>query len=137
MEDFAGYIEQYFKNFFNVSKGKELIEVKRNAEKVSISNLECSLEVILTKPSIKFRVYNNYDQDSLGQLFFADMIFTHSGATKKEEFSESLLEKLMEKTIKPLTGSSIAVLKSKKLFSHIHMSVAFTLFIFNNPSYAY
>ncbi|MFB5088621.1 hypothetical protein PGC35_15675 [Psychrobacillus sp. PGGUH221] len=110
-EVFSNYIEDYFKNFFDVKKGNEFIKVERNSEKITISISECKLEVILSEPSIKFRVFNNQNQESLGQLYFSEMRFTHSGATKVEQFSEELLEKLLEKTFKPLTGSSIQVLK--------------------------
>src|SRR4051812_38716508 len=102
IEDFSNYIEYYFNNFFDVKKGKELIEVERNSEKISISISECKLEVKLSEPSIAFRVYTKYDLDFLGQLYFPEMRFTHSGGAKVEEFSEQLLEQLLEKTFKSL-----------------------------------
>ena len=110
LEVFSDYIEDYFKNFFDVENGKEFIEVERNSEKISISISKCKLEVILSEPSIKFRAYTQYNQGSLGQLYFSEMRFTHSGGTKVEEFSEQLLEQLLEKAFKPLIGSSVQVL---------------------------
>ncbi|MGE7687644.1 hypothetical protein ACQKMI_00375 [Lysinibacillus sp. NPDC097214] len=114
-DEVMDYVYKYFENFFAVDNADEYIELEKSDNKITFKVYNHQIVVKNgSSPSIQFKFYNAEQDymDSLGQLYVPDMIFTYSGGTKRESFSDELLNNLLEKAFKGLgKKSGMQVLK--------------------------